>query len=82
MHHGGTHCEEGEDEGDEGLALRDQVPAGTQVGGVGGRWGQMLWVEPPAKSCTRVLTVSVATGAINVLSEKTINPLIFYISGE
>lgn len=39
MHHGGAHGEEGEDEGDEGLALGDQVPVGTAGGGA-------LGVEP------------------------------------
>lgn len=34
MHHGGAHGEEGEDEGDEGLSLSDQVPVGTNGGGV------------------------------------------------
>lgn len=30
MHHRGAHGEEGEDEGDEGLALSDQVPVRTK----------------------------------------------------
>lgn len=33
MHHGGAHGEEGEDEGDEGLSLSDQVPVRTNGGG-------------------------------------------------
>lgn len=44
MHHGGAHGEEGEDEGDEGLSLSDQVPVGTN-GGEGAQWSKELWAE-------------------------------------
>lgn len=45
MHHAGAHGEEGEDEGDEGLALSDQVPVrrkGVEPGVVGGASQQRL----------------------------------------